>query len=516
MKKQLTSESVSFASARSRKSGDAKNLSLAKTACLILAFCIAAAIASPAQTFTTLASFDGTDGERPFAGLVQGTNGNFYGTTTSGGANSSGTFFEITPTGTLTTLYNFCAQPGCSDGWGPLGLTLAADGTFYGITEYGEINFEGNDTGTIFEITPAGQLTTIYSFCFPQQCAKKPENPVGTLVRGRNGDLYGTASGGGSGEEGGAGFEITPAGKLNTLYGFCSQPTCPDGEEPTGLVLATNGNFYGTTFGDGQFRGCAPICGTVFEMTPAGELTTVHNFCTQTDCTDGYGPSSLLQARNGNLYGVTSGGVHNPGCPPYFGCGTVFEITPAGKFTTIYTFCAQANCADGTNAFSLLQATDGNFYGTAETFVGDAGSVFKLAPTAEVTTLYTFCSQANCADGASPVTPMLQGTDGALYGTTVAGGTDNDGVVFSLSVGLGPFVETTPTFGKVGARVMILGNNLEGATRVTFNGTDATITSDSDTEITTTVPTGATTGAVEVMTADGTKLESNVVFQVIP
>ncbi|MFY9744444.1 MAG: choice-of-anchor tandem repeat GloVer-containing protein, partial [Candidatus Sulfotelmatobacter sp.] len=135
-------------------------------------------------------------------------------------------------------------------------------------------------------------------------------------------------------------------------------------------VLATNGNFYGTTFGNEDTSDCASTCSTVFEMTPAGELTTIYTFCTQANCADGDGASGLLQARNGSLYGATYGGVHNPGCPPYDGCGTIFEITPAGKFTTIYTFCAQTSCADGTNAYSLLQATDGNFYGTADSFVG--------------------------------------------------------------------------------------------------------------------------------------------------
>ncbi len=251
-------------------------------------------------------------------------------------------------------------------------------------------------------------------------------------------------------------------------------------------------------------------------MTPAGELTTIYAFCTQTNCTDGYGPSALLQASNGSLYGATYGGVHNPGCPPYYGCGTIFEITPAGKFTTIYTFCAQPNCADSTNAYSLQQATDGNFYGTADSFFGDAGSIFELTSSRELTPLYNFCSEINCADGTGPEGGMLQGSDGAFYGTAGGGGTYDYGVVYSLSVGLGPFVETTPTFGKVGAKVIILGNNLKGATRVAFDGTTATITGGSNTEITTTVPTGATTGAVEVMTAAGKKLESNVVFQVIP
>lgn len=330
-------------------------------------------------------------------------------------------------------------------------------------------------------------------------------------MQARNGDFYGVTSHAGASGAGTV-FEVTAKGELTTLHTF----NFTDGSDPSGLVLATNGNIYGTTFGDAYQIGCTKGCGTVFEMTPAGKLTTLYTFCSQTNCADGVGPSSLLQARNGSLYGVTYGGVRNPGCPPNYGCGTVFEMTLAGKLTTIYTFCAQLNCADGTNAFGMLQATDGNFYGTADSFSGNNGSAFELTPRGKLTTLYNFCSQTGCTDGADPIAGVLQGTNGILYGTTAVGGTDNDGAVFSLSVGLGPFVETTPTSGKIGAKVIILGNNLKGATSVTFNGVDATITGGSNTEITATVPTGATTGAVEVTTASGKKLESNLAFQVIP
>lgn len=514
MKRPLTSQLFTFAPERSCRDGCAAALRLARTACFILAFCVSAAIASPAQTYTTLVSFDGTNGASPYAGLVQGINGNFYGTTYEGGTNGGGTVFEINPAGTLTTPYNFCLQPGCLDGAQPLGLTLATNGNFYGITA----------SGTIFEITPAGQLTTIYTFCSQPGCADG-RNPVGALVQASDGNLYGTTEEGGAnsdcpyGPGCGTVFKITPKGKLTTLHNFSGT----DGYEPeSGLVQAANGNFYGTTAYGGIVSGCGSGCGTVFEVTPAGKLTTIYNFCSQPNCTDGAWPfAGLIQASNGNLYGTTLEGGANAGCSDILdSCGAVFELTPTGKLTTIYSFCAQANCSDGElPEFGLLQATDGNLYGTTQYGVASSayGTIFKITPGGELTTLYDFCPdpQAFCPDGENGG-PLVQGTDGIIYGTTTYGGTDNDGVVFSLSVGLGPFVETNPTSGKVGAKVIILGNDLKDATRVAFNGVDATIISGSDTEITTTVPSGATTGSVEVMTAAGKKLESNVVFQVIP
>jgi len=516
MKKLLASKLITFGAARNRRGSNMRKFSLASAACLIFAFCIAAAIASPAQTYTTLASFDGTDGADPVAGLVQGTDGNFYGTAFAGGTNNEGTVFKISPAGKLTTLYTFCSQPNCSDGALPNELMLATNGNLYGVTESGGID----QTGTIFEITSSGQFTTIYRFCSQPDC-NDGVHPVGPLVQGRNGNLYGTTYQGGLNGVGTI-FELTPASELTTLHTF----DYVDGKYPSPLLQATNGNFYGTTQSGGPILDCpSPAgCGTVFETTPTGELTTVYTFCARTDCTDGSLPETgLVQASDGNLYGTTLGGGANRDCETYldgygwlFGCGAAFEMSLTGRLTTIDSFCA-ASCTDAANVFSLLPATDGNFYGTEDTLSGDGpGSIFELTPTGALTTLYNFCSQTNCTDGSGPAASLVQGTDGAFYGTTEAGGTYGVGVVFSLSVGLKPFVETTPTSGKVGGKVMILGNDLKGATRVAFNGTTATITSGSNTEITTTVPTGATTGAVEVMTASGKKLESNVFFQVIP
>jgi uncharacterized repeat protein (TIGR03803 family) len=488
-------------------------IGLWKTVCIVLVFCAPKAVASPATTtFTNLLSFDGTDGANPaYVYLVQGFDGNLYGTTFYGGANDTcslgcGTVFEITPAGVLTTLHSFDGTDG-SYPWA--GLVQATNGNLYGTTAYGG----ANDTcslgcGTIFEITPAGKLTTLHSFD-----GTDGARPEATLVRATNGNFYGTTYAGGANDNctNGCGtvFEITPAGTLTTLHSFCSQgtfPDCTDGANPiAGLIQATNGNFYGTTNSNG-----ADGEGTVFEITAGGTLTTLHSFCSQPNCADGQAPyAGLVQAANGNFYGTTSVAGANPD-------GTVFEITAAGALTTLYSFCSKKNCSDGVEPFGgLLQATNGNFFGT--TVQGGAhgvGTVFEITSAGKLTTLHSF----DGTDGEYPEAGLVQATNGNFYGTTysVTGGCPGGcGTVFSLSVGLGPFVETLPASGKVGAKVIVLGNNLTGSTSVTFNGTAATFTVVSSTEITTTVPTGATTGTVEVITPSGT-LNSNVKFRVTP
>jgi uncharacterized repeat protein (TIGR03803 family) len=421
--------------------------------CLRLLYaCTLAVIASPAEIFTTLLSFNGTDGANSIAALVQATNGKFYGTTEKGGV-GGGTVFDITAEGKLITLYTFCSETDCFDGDEPYaGLVQATNGKFYGTTLAGGTNNSGAD-GTVFEITPAGKRTTLYNFCSvgPPLACYDGANPAAGLVQAANGNFYGTTENGGANEEG-TGFEITAKGELTTLHSF----DLTDGANPVaGLVQATNGNFYGTT----QFGG-ANGYGTVFEITPAGKLTTLHSFCRQMNdeesCTDGANPvAGLVQATNGNFYGTTGvGGANNN--------GTIFEMTAGGTLTTLHSF---DNFNDGDEpSAALIQATNGNFYGTT-----------KLGR--------TICAFDGC------------------------------GTVFSLAVGLGPFVETLPTSGNVGTAVIILGNNLTSATGVSFNGTGAAFTVVSSSEITTTVPSGATTGKVDVTTPSGT-LTSNVKFQV--
>jgi uncharacterized repeat protein (TIGR03803 family) len=239
------------------------------------------------------------------------------------------------------------------------------------------------------------------------------------------------------------------------------------------------------------------------------------------DQTDGVDPyAGLVQGTDGNLYGTTYGGGTGSPCNLGGGCGTAFKITPSGTLTTLHSF----DQTEGANPEAgLVQATDGNLYGTTYdggtgrscNLGGGCGTVFKIATSGTLTTLYSFCSQSNCADGYDSVAALVQDTNGKFYGTTLYGGTNGAGAFFSLSVGLGPFVEANPTSGKAGMAVKILGTDLTGATSVTFNGTAATFTVKSRSLITTTVPTGATTGTVQVLTPGGT-LSSNVPFRVRP
>jgi uncharacterized repeat protein (TIGR03803 family) len=190
--------------------------------------------------------------------------------------------------------------------------------------------------------------------------------PYATLVQGLDGVFYGAAYDGGTPESGGTVFEITAAGKLTTLYTFCSQFPCDEGYAPNGLLVqATNGNFYGTTVFGGSSDYCPNQsgCGTVFEITPAGKLTTLYSFCPENGCDDGYSPNSLVQAINGNFYGTTGQGGENNNA------GTIFEITSAGKLTTIHSFCSQGgypDCVDGSSPDGLVQGANGNLYGTTE------------------------------------------------------------------------------------------------------------------------------------------------------
>ena len=496
-----------------------------------LVICAAAVAASYAQTFTTLDSFNGADGAFALAPLMQGSDGNLYGTTVDGGANSCiingvdygcGTVFTITPGGRLKTLYSFCSQSGCSDGSFPeAGLAQGADGSLYGTTCGGDCGDGVSGAGTVFKMTPSGVLTTLYSFCSQNGCSDG-NAPLAGVIRGVDGNFYGTTYGGGSGGYcpagyGGCGtvFKVSPSGTLTTLYSFCSQSGCTDGLTPmAALVQAADGNLYGTTIEGGSNVNnaiCPSGCGTIFRLKPTGTLKTIYSFCLQTNCTDGAVPvASLVQDGKGNLYGTTTiGGSSNS--------GTVFEMTLGATLTTIYSFCSQTNCTDGSQPdAALVQGSDGNFYGTTQygganckSYSG-CGTIFELTPVGKLTTLHTF----DGADGYFPYAPLVQDTNGELYGTTWFGGANEDGTAFSLSVDLGPFVKARPTFGRAGATVRILGTDLTGATSVTFNGTPATFTVVLASLITTTVPSGATTGTVQVVTPGGT-LSSNVPFRVI-
>ena len=375
------------------------------------------AITLPATTFTSLLSFDGTDGEFPEIGaLVQGTDGNFYGTTREGGAVGDGTVFKITPSGTQTTLHSFDG----TDGTHPNGLIQATNGNFYGTTAAGG----ANGRGTVFEITPSGTLTTLHSFD-----GTDGQSPEAALIQATDGNFYGTTSKGGANHTCpprrsvtcGTVFKITPSGTLTTLASFGKE----GGSDPfSPLIQATDGNFYGTT------------PSTVFKVTPSGTLTTLASVSSSY--------AGLVQATDGNFYGTTEYGGDAANCDG--GCGTVFKVTPSGTLTTLLSFTNSAN-----PTAALIQATDGNLYGT--TGVGGAnndcggiapgpigcGMVFKVTLSGTLTTLFSF----NGTDGEAPQAALVQGRNGEFYGTTAVGGASGAcangcGTIFSLSVGLMP------------------------------------------------------------------------------
>ena len=380
-----------------------------KMICVVAVFCGATAIVSPAQFLTTLHSFDGSDGSMPYAGLVQASDGNFYGTTAFGPSSSGysgfGTVFKVTPNGTLTSLHSFDS----SDGAAPYAaLVQAGDGNFYGTTlEGGSSQSCDRGCGTVFKITPSGSLTTLYSFCASGLPCPDGASPYAGLVQAADGNFYGTTNTGGANGFG-AVFKITANGTLTTLHSFqFSEGIYPE----AGLVQASDGNFYGTTFEGGS--GCgANGCGTVFKIAADGTLTTLHMFASS----DGQRPvAGLLQASDGNFYGTTSEGGTGD-CID--GCGTVFKITPNGTLTVLHSF---AGPDGGDPLAALIQASDGNFYGT--TYVRGAynfGTVFQITPTGALTTLHSFIDSGS--DGFYPYAGLVQATDGNLYGTASDGG----------------------------------------------------------------------------------------------
>jgi uncharacterized repeat protein (TIGR03803 family) len=470
-----------------------------------------AAVALPAQTFTSLHRFDGTDGSLPgYDGLVQATDGNMYGVTAYGGISSNcaqvnlgcGTVFQLTPTGTLTTIYNFCSLSGCADGQQPsAGVIQGSDGNLYGTTFAGgttDTCIGGRACGTLFKITLGGTLTTLHSFT-----GTDGSGPLSALIQASDGNFYGTTFSGGAHDPAfcddgiymgcGTAFKMTPDGTLTTLHNFCAIGIdCTDGDGVQGgLVQGADGSLYGTTSAGGT-----ALSGTFFKIA-SGVFTSLSSFPTSTLP---YG--TLVQSPNGNFFGTTSGGGTS-------GDGTFFSITPGGVLTTLHSF----DETDGSVVYAtLVIGTDGNFYGTTyEGGTNNNGTAYSVTPSGTVTTLHSFVR----IDGLNPVSGVIQNTNGSFYGTTYKGGPSNDGTIYRLSLGLRAFVGTQPASGLVGAAVNLLGTNLTGATSVTFNGTAAAFTVVSPSLITTTVPTGATSGKVQVTIPSGT-LSSNAIFRVQP
>jgi uncharacterized repeat protein (TIGR03803 family) len=280
------------------------------------------------------------DGAVPVASLIMDASGNLYGTTEAGGSSpcpfgGCGTVFELTPNAAKwaeKVLYNFCAQPGCADGSGPVAGLIMHAGHLYGTTVEGGANCQTNDRpgcGTVFELThntakAKWTEAVLHSFCAQTDCIDGAFPEAGLIMMDPSGKLYGTT-------EGGTVFALTPgpaktAWTETVLYSFCAQTACADGSEPVaGLIMGTAGNLYGTTRQGGHTAGC---CGTVFELTPNAAKTkwtqkVLYDFGSQPD---GDGPvAGLIRDTAGNLYGTTVAGGAK--CQLFsLGCGTVFEL----------------------------------------------------------------------------------------------------------------------------------------------------------------------------------------------
>jgi uncharacterized repeat protein (TIGR03803 family) len=479
------------------------NLRSGKSVSVVALLCIAAAISAHAQTFSSLASFTKLNGAEPRGALVQGLDGAYYGTTSAGGnavqASSEvcpdrcGVVFRITADGTLTTIHKFCPTSACADGNGPeAGLVLDSNGDFYGTTASGGVNSNCPPTeskcGTVFAMSPGGTLKTLYSF----GDGTDGDAPFAALVQGVDGDLYGTTESGGAYNQG-ALFKITTQGVLTTVHSFCNPSDCTDFGSPGPIFLATDGNFYGITES------------VLYKITPAGALTVLYTYKYPAE------PGNFLQGPDGKFYGTSTGNGTT-------GNGTFFEFTPGSAPNVLYNFQGP----EGNGAAWLSLGSDGNFYGASlggsSSCPGTCGTLFQITPGGALTTLHNF----DGTDGMAPQGPPSQGTDGIFYGITRFGGTstlqcfyqnDGCGTVYSLSMNLPPIVTTVPTAGPVGRNMYILGTDLTGATKVTFNGVSAAFTVLSPTAIRTQVPAGATTGPVQVVTPSAT-LTSGVVFGV--
>ena len=358
------------------------------------------------------------DGDGP-SNFILGGDGNFYGTTLYGGSAGVGTIYQLTPSGQLTQLHSFSGGQDQGYPFGPLYLT--SDNTLYGTT-----TGTGNGYGTIFELTFSSSLdlvefSTLYTFTGGTDGAY----PYAGLTPGNDGYLYGTTNGGGEGSDGGNGviFRLNPSSgsSFQSLYNFTGGS---DGFSPqASLLLASDGNFYGTTLGG------ANGYGTIFQFNPTTSVLTPLYAFTTGNSSVGAGVSyPLIEGPNSTLYGVASrGGDSNND-------GFLFSITTAGAFNVLYSFTGGN---DGSQPIaSLMLGKDGNLYGSAEHGGANGdGTLFELPLAGGTpTVLYTFSAESNGVnpDGYNPTVPLIQ-VGNVFYGGTFRGGTGGSGAIFELA-----------------------------------------------------------------------------------
>ncbi len=463
---------------------------LASLSGVALVFTLLMPIAAQGQTPTTIYTFAGGGPANPQNNSVaQGRDGNFYFTTCIPLSINS-VLFNISPSGTLDTVY---IPTNCS-----YGVTLGTDGNLYSTT--GNNDGAGGLYGSVYKVTPTGTVTTLHTFTN----GADGSYPYWPPIEGTNGIFYGTTQ---AQIANSTAYSVTSSGTFTTLHTF----TGSDGQNVNGLVQGTDGNFYGSSQSGG-----ANNLGVVFKMTSAGAVTVLHSFAGS----DGaVGRWDLIQAKDGNFYGVTLNGGTNGG-------GVLYKITSTGTYTVLYNFPYT-----GTNQYTtpfpysgVIQATNGLLYGVTGNVGGPwaFGSIYSFnTATSTFTTLYNFTGGT---DGGQPYGPLLQHTDGLLYGTTYVGGNvsgsdycntvESDpglvgvggcGTVFTFNIGAKSFINLQTTSGKVGSKIGIFGQGFSSSSVVKFNGVTAnSVTRSGTTYLTATVPTGASDGFVTVKTGSTT------------
>jgi uncharacterized repeat protein (TIGR03803 family) len=398
-------------------------------ACVL--FAMSTTLPAQTQTLTVLHNFAGqpTDGRNPTGGLLFDPAGNLYGVTSNGGAANAGTAFKLDPNGTESVLHSFAGAEG---DFPSAGLARDAAGNLYGVTSNG-----GTSTpcpfligcGIVFKLDPAGTETVLHRFG-----SNGPDGtgPMGRLILDNSLNLFGTTQMGG--EKGckifvgkiltevgcGTVFKVDATGNETILYRFLN---ATDGAFPrAGLTQDASGNLFGTA-STGGVMNCTALfskCGTVFEVDTTGTFSMLYSFQGASTGPDGGNPlSSLLLDAAGNLIGTTSVGGTGAPCSVGFACGTIFQVTPAGKEALLHSFVPGDGAAMPTAG--LVQDAAGNFYGLS------SGNVFKLDSTGKESVLFTFTGNDNLASG-----ELVQDAAGNLYGMTPSG-TSGFGTVFKLT-----------------------------------------------------------------------------------
>jgi uncharacterized repeat protein (TIGR03803 family) len=459
--------------------------------------------------------------------------------------------------GTINQLFAFTCTSGassdtCPQGGRPNLIIQASDGNFYGTAQVTDEGVSDPQGGTLFKLTPAGKFTRLFTFTQGANGFLNGNNPADGFVEANDGLLYGTTFNGGK-QNDGVLFQISKTGAgFKVLHNFCSSANCADGSVPNGLLLGQDGNLYGTTLEGGSSVNPCPSsgCGTIFRFEPTtGAFTVLHRL---TAIADGLQPSGMIQAANGNFYGVSQGlDVHSFN-------EDIFQFTLAGKFTVQFksplfdtgisgltqgangnlygafesitageinffevstkgtgfvAFKPFTTLAGTTTIPSLFLASDGNLWDTNFTdSTAPMGSVFSINPQ-NGAVLETFAFDG--ANGNSPEVGVIQAADGTFVGTTELGGTISggsnefaDGTVWTLDAGLpAPAPAITllnSTSGSVGSTVLINGTNFIGTSTVSFDGVTAAFQVLNSEFVSATVPAGATTGPIKVTNEGGT------------